>query len=77
MPKFRLTAKAVDDLRQIGRYTEATWGRKQRNRYLSKIDAAFQLLAGNPEAGPLLSRYASTGASTPPVAFSPRISTGL
>lgn len=51
MSDFQVTAKALQDLRAIGRYTEKTWGRDQRNDYLSKIDAAFHLLAQTPEVG--------------------------
>ena len=34
MPGFSLTKKAKDDLKAIGRYTQDTWGREQRNRDL-------------------------------------------
>ena len=39
MAVFRLTKLALADLRSIGRYTQTTWGREQRNRYLAKLDA--------------------------------------
>lgn len=32
-------------------YTQITWGRAQRNTYLTQIDAAFQLLAMEPQLG--------------------------
>jgi toxin ParE1/3/4 len=48
MPTFRLTERAKQDLLCIGRYTQTTWGREQRNRYLAKLDAAFHLLAKEP-----------------------------
>ena len=51
MPAFRLTAKARADLLEIGRYTQRTWGRDQRNRYLSHLDEAFHLLAQEPDRG--------------------------
>lgn len=51
MPAFRLTERAKQDLRSIGRYTQATWGREQRNRYLSKLDASFHLVAQEPQRG--------------------------
>jgi toxin ParE1/3/4 len=38
-------------LRSIGRYTQTTWGREQRNLYLAKIDAIFHLLAQEPQRG--------------------------
>ncbi|ETW93077.1 MAG: hypothetical protein ETSY1_40825 [Candidatus Entotheonella factor] len=52
MAAFQLTRKARDDLRSIGRYTQTTWGREQRSRYLSRLDAAFHALAESPEMGP-------------------------
>jgi toxin ParE1/3/4 len=48
---FRLTELAKQDLRSIGRYTQLTWGREQRNLYLTKLDACFQLLAQEPTRG--------------------------
>jgi len=51
MPGFQLTARAKADLRSIGRYTQATWGREQRNIYLTRLDACFHLLAREPERG--------------------------
>ncbi len=48
MPTFRLTKKAIDDLRSIARYTQKTWGRTQRNKYLSKLDERFHILAQKP-----------------------------
>jgi toxin ParE1/3/4 len=51
MPTFRLTAKARADVIDIGRYTQRTWGRDQRNRYLSRRDEAFHLLAQEPDRG--------------------------
>lgn len=51
MPSFFLTKKAKDDLKAIGCYTQDTWGREQRNRYLSLLDAAFNDLADHPLTG--------------------------
>lgn len=51
MPVFRLTELAKQDLRSIGRYTQMTWGREQRNIYLAKLDACFHLLAQEPQRG--------------------------
>jgi toxin ParE1/3/4 len=51
MPRFRLTERAKADLRAIGRYTQATWGRAQRNNYLARLDASFHLLAEEPHRG--------------------------
>jgi toxin ParE1/3/4 len=51
MVNFRLTEFAKQDLRSIGRYTQATWGREQRNTYLARIDESFHLLAVKPQLG--------------------------
>ena len=51
MQGFVFTRKARDDLKAIGRYTQETWGREQRNRYLNLIDDAFHDLAVNPMKG--------------------------
>lgn len=51
MPAFRLTKRAKADLKDIGRYTQNTWGREQRNRYLATLDASFHDLAQTPQKG--------------------------
>lgn len=51
MPGFRLTERAKADVRSIGRYTPATWGREQRNISLARLDACFHLLAREPHRG--------------------------
>ena len=51
MTAFRLTGKAVEDLRSIGRYTQKKWGRDQRNQYLTKLDKSFETIASEPEIG--------------------------
>ena len=51
MPVFRLSTKAIDDLRSIGRYTQDNWGREQRNKYLSMLDACFHTIVHQPETG--------------------------
>lgn len=48
---YRITPRARDDLLNIGRYTERTWGKKQRNIYLKEIEARFQWLADKPLLG--------------------------
>jgi toxin ParE1/3/4 len=52
MTPFRLTKKAVEDLRVIGRYTEQHLGKEQRNIYLTRLDQGFQAIAREPEIGP-------------------------
>jgi len=51
MAAFRLTADAKTSLMQIARYTQKTWGRKQRVTYLRMIDDCFCSLAANPMQG--------------------------
>jgi toxin ParE1/3/4 len=49
--KVRVTPRARDDLKNIGRYTECNWGKAQRNHYLKNIEARFQWLVRNPLSG--------------------------
>lgn len=49
--KVRVTPRAREDLKNIGRYTERTWGKTQRNSYLKGIEARFHWLAENPLSG--------------------------
>ncbi len=49
--KVRVTPRARDDLNNIGRYTERTWGRAQRNHYLKSLEARFQWPAESPLPG--------------------------
>jgi plasmid stabilization system protein ParE len=41
MPGFRITPRAQDDLKNIGRYTERQWGKRQRNTYLKALEKRF------------------------------------
>ncbi|MET4696648.1 type II toxin-antitoxin system RelE/ParE family toxin [Endozoicomonas lisbonensis] len=49
MKTFVLTQKAKSDLKEIAKFTESRWGKKQRNFYLKQFDDAFHLLARQPE----------------------------
>lgn len=51
MTAFRLTKKALEDLRSIGRYTEENWGHNQRNKYLKRLDDSFHSIAREPKIG--------------------------
>jgi toxin ParE1/3/4 len=51
MQGFHLTTKAKADLKSIAIYTQKTWGREQRNRYLTKLDETFHALACEPLKG--------------------------
>lgn len=48
---YRVTPRAQQDLRNIGRYTFKKWGREQRNAYLRAIERRFELIADNPHIG--------------------------
>jgi len=51
MPEYKISAKALDDLKSIGRYTSRKWGKPQRNKYLGMIDDSFQAISIQPELG--------------------------
>lgn len=51
MTGFRVTPKARDDLKNIGRYTLKIWGKQQRDIYLKNLDKRFVWLAKNPRLG--------------------------
>lgn len=48
---YRITPRALQDIRDIGRYTLQKWGREQRNNYLHALDKRFEWLAENPQCG--------------------------
>lgn len=48
---IRVTPRAQKDLKNIGRYTERTLGKTQRNSYLKAIEARFHWLAESPLLG--------------------------
>ena len=49
--RVNITPRARSDLMSIGRYTEATWGKTQRNAYLKGLEVRFTWLAENPFSG--------------------------
>ena len=51
MSGFRITPRARDDLKNIGRYTERRWGKAQRNVYLKDLEHRFGWLVENPQLG--------------------------
>ncbi|WP_049630152.1 type II toxin-antitoxin system RelE/ParE family toxin [Cellvibrio sp. pealriver] len=51
MTNYRVTPRAKDDLKSIGRYTEQKWGKLQRNKYLKQLEQRFEWLAENPLLG--------------------------
>ena len=51
MARVFMRPAARADLEDIARYTETTWGRRQRDLYLTAIDAKLGALAANPKIG--------------------------
>ncbi len=51
MPGFRITPRAQNDLKNIGRYTERQWGKSQRNIYLKALEKRFVWLSETPQLG--------------------------
>lgn len=51
MAEVRISAEADNDIDQIATYTTATWGWRQTEKYLAKLEDCFELLAGNPSIG--------------------------
>ncbi|MGM0423010.1 MAG: type II toxin-antitoxin system RelE/ParE family toxin [Pseudomonadota bacterium] len=51
MPAFQLSQKAVQDLYEIGQYTQEHWGKDQRIAYFDRMNRAFSRLAKTPERG--------------------------
>jgi len=48
---YRLTPRALEDIKAIGRYTLRQWGVRQRNQYLQDLDLRFKWLAEQPQLG--------------------------
>ncbi len=48
MAKYRVTPRAEEDLKSIGRYTQQHWGETQRNVYLKNLENRFNWLAKVP-----------------------------
>ena len=51
MSDFKITPRAQDDLKNIGRYTLDIWGKSQRDKYLRKMVQRFEWLAKHPNVG--------------------------
>jgi toxin ParE1/3/4 len=51
MPCYEFTARAVEDLREIGRYTKQTWGVVQASRYREELELALKKLSLSPRIG--------------------------
>jgi toxin ParE1/3/4 len=49
--KVRISAEAERDTNEIAAYSMATWGWRQADLYLAKIEEGINLLANNPSIG--------------------------
>ncbi|MEP6021428.1 MAG: type II toxin-antitoxin system RelE/ParE family toxin [Paracoccaceae bacterium] len=49
MSTFKVSTAASGDIRRIARYTQDTWGRAQRRRYLDGLNEKFKVLASMPD----------------------------
>ena len=45
MRMYRVTPRAKDDMKNIGRYTLQQWGKNQRNIYLKKLEALLMVVS--------------------------------
>lgn len=50
-PPYRLTPRAEQDVKAIGRYTLQQWGKAQRDTYLRALEHRFAWLAESPRRG--------------------------
>jgi toxin ParE1/3/4 len=51
MKRFFVTGQAASDLKEIGRYSRETWGKRQSDHYLRQLAARFQWISDNLNAG--------------------------
>ena len=51
MAHLRISNEAEEDIDKITAHTTATWGWRQTDRYLAKLEDGFILLAKNPSIG--------------------------
>ena len=49
--QIHISAEAESDIDQIAAFTTATWGWRQTDKYLGKLEDCFELLAENPSVG--------------------------
>ena len=51
MKKVTITPKTRADLKDISRYTDKKWGRRQRFKYIKQLKDGFSYLVNNPRMG--------------------------
>ena len=47
MPRVRISVEAEADIDRVAAYTTSTWGWRQTNQYLAKLEDGFDLIAEN------------------------------
>jgi len=53
MPQVDVSVDAEEDIDGIAAFTAKTWGQRQTDEYLAKLEDSFKLLAQNPSIGRL------------------------
>jgi toxin ParE1/3/4 len=51
MPRCEFTARAIEDLQEIGRYTKQAWGAAQARRYRQELELVLKKLSLSPRLG--------------------------
>jgi toxin ParE1/3/4 len=51
--RVHISVEAEEDINGIAAYTTSTWGWRQTDQYLAKLEDGFNLLAQNPSIGRL------------------------
>ena len=51
MARYHLTARAMEDLRAIARYTKQTWSSAQARHYRQELELGLEKLSLNPDIG--------------------------
>lgn len=51
MPRVRISAEAEQDIDHIAPYSTLTWGWRQSDQYLAKLEDGLTLIANNPSIG--------------------------
>ena len=51
MPRYDVAKRALDDLREIARYTRETWGQRQARLYREELELGVRKLALSPGMG--------------------------
>ena len=50
-PRVSISVEAENDIERIAAFTTATWGWRQTDKYLVRLEDGFALMASNPSIG--------------------------